>query len=95
MRKQQEEDSEISDFSVGRQVYQPVDVVLKNIKDHYNNDVKTSFEIIVKIFEKNEIADMIVDIISRGCEIITTNAKLDDNYFQLFDKFINDAQIPE
>lgn len=94
MRKQQE-DSEISDFSVGRQVYQPVDVVLKNIKDHYNNDVKTSFEIIVKIFEKNEIADMIVDIISRGCEIITTNAKLDDNYFQLFDKFINDAQIPE
>lgn len=29
MRKQQEEDSEISDFSVGRQVYQPVDVVLK------------------------------------------------------------------
>lgn len=95
MRKQQEEDSEISDFSVGRQVYQPVDVVLKNIKDHYNNDVKTSFEIIVKIFEKNEIADMIVDIISRGCEIIATNAKLDDNYFQLFDKFINDAQIPE
>ena len=95
MRKQQEEDSEISDFSVGRQVYQPVYVVLKNIKDHYNNDVKTSFEIIVKIFEKNEIADMIVDIISRGCEIITTNAKLDDNYFQLFDKFINDAQIPE
>lgn len=95
MRKQQEEDAEISDFSVGRQVYQPVDVVLKNIKDHYNNDVKTSFEIIVKIFEKNEIADMIVDIISRGCEIITTNAKLDDNYFQLFDKFINDAQIPE
>lgn len=95
MRKQQEEDSEISDFSVGRQVYQPVDVVLKNIKDHYNNDVKTSFEIIVKIFEKNEIADMIVDIISRGCEIITTNAKLDDNYFQLFDKFIKDAQIPE
>lgn len=95
MRKQQEEDSEISDFSVGRQVCQPVDVVLKNIKDHYNNDVKTSFEIIVKIFEKNEIADMIVDIISRGCEIITTNAKLDDNYFQLFDKFINDAQIPE
>ena len=95
MRKQQEEDSEISDFSVGRQVYQPVDVVLKNIKDHYNNDVKTSFEIIVKIFEKNEIADLIVDIISRGCEIITTNAKLDDNYFQLFDKFINDAQIPE
>lgn len=95
MRKQQEEDSEISDFSVGRQVYQPVDVVLKNIKDHYNNDVKTSFEVIVKIFEKNEIADMIVDIISRGCEIITTNAKLDDNYFQLFDKFINDAQIPE
>lgn len=91
MRKQQEEDSEISDFSVGRQVYQPVDVVLKNIKDHYNNDVKTSFEIIVKIFEKNEIADMIVDIISRGCEIIATNAKLDDNYFQLFDKFINDA----
>ena len=70
-------------------------MVLKNIKDHYNNDVKTSFEIIVKIFEKNEIADMIVDIISRGCEIITTNAKLDDNYFQLFDKFINDAQIPE
>lgn len=95
MRKQQEEDSEISDFSVGRQVYQPVDVVLKNIKDHYNNDVKTSFEIIVKIFEKNEIADMIVDIISRGCEIIATNAKLDDNYFQLFDKFINDAQITE
>lgn len=95
MRKQQEEDSEISDFSVGRQVYQPVDVVLKNIKDHYNNDVKTSFEIIVKIFEKNEIADMIVEIISRGCEIIATNAKLDDNYFQLFDKFINDAQIPE
>lgn len=38
----------------------------------------------------NEIADDVIKIISKGCEIITTKAKLDDDYFKMFDKFIND-----
>lgn len=69
---------------------QPIDVVLKNIKDHYNNNIQTSFDRIVKVFEMNEIADDVIKIISKGCEIITTKAKLDDDYFKMFDKFIND-----
>ena len=89
MRKQQQDDSELSDFTSGKQKNQPIDVVLKNIKDHYNN-VQTSFERIVKVFEMNEIADDVINIISKGCEIITTKAKLDDDFFKMFDKFINE-----
>ena len=90
MRKQQQDDSELSDFVSGKQKNQPIDVVLKNIKDHYNNNIQTSFDRIVKVFEMNEIADDVIKIISKGCEIITTKAKLDDDYFKMFDKFIND-----
>lgn len=89
MRKQQQYDSELSDFVAGKPINQPIDVVLKKIKDHYNNDVNVSFEIIVKVFEKNEIADEIMNIISKGCELISTNLKLDDNYFKLFNSFID------
>lgn len=90
MRKQQQDDSELSDFTSGKQKNQPIDVVLKNIKDHYNNNIQTSFDSIVKVFEMNEIADDVIDIISKGCEIITTKAILDDEYFKMFDKFINE-----
>ena len=38
----------------------------------------------------NEIADDVIKIILKGCEIINTKAKLDDDYFKMFDKFIND-----
>lgn len=90
MRKQQQDDSELSDFVSGKQKNQPIDVVLKNIKDHYYNNIQTSFDSIVKVFEMNEIADDVIKIILKGCEIITTKAKLDDDYFKMFDKFIND-----
>ena len=90
MRKQQQDDSELSDFVSGKQKNQPIDVVLKNIKDHYYNNIQTSFDSIVKVFEMNEIADDVIKIILKGCEIINTKAKLDDDYFKMFDKFIND-----
>lgn len=95
MRKQQQDDSELSDFTPGKQKNQPIDVVLKNIKDHYNNNVKTSFERIVQVFEKNEIADKVMDIISKGCKIVSIKTKLDDNYFKLFDEFIETANPSE
>lgn len=91
LRKQQQDDSDISDFTIGRQVNQPIDVVLKNIKDHYNNNTQTSFDCIVKVFEMNVNADKIIEIISRGCEMITTKADLDESYFHMFDKFIEGA----
>lgn len=91
LRKQQQDDSDISDFTIGRQVNQPIDVVLKNIKDHYNNNTQTSFDCIVKVFEMNVNADKIIEIISRGCEMITTKADLDESYFHMFDKFIASA----
>ena len=56
----------------------------------FEQNIQTSFDRIVKVFEMNEIADDVIKIISKGCEIITTKAKLDDDYFKMFDKFIND-----